>query len=136
MFSSRLIRITECIFEKHTCQFFNCNLRKSETLRKGRHFIFYWYYLLVNDHKIFSFGSVFCAYPIGVCLYNGRLTKITIFIKIKVEAVWYASCSEASGCNWLCDMCPNTEFFLVRILLYSDQKKLCLWTIFKHWFFW
>ena len=24
--------------------------------------------------------------------------------------------------------CPNTEFFLVRILLYSDQKKLRIWT--------
>ena len=24
--------------------------------------------------------------------------------------------------------CPNTEFFLVRIFLYSDQKKLRIWT--------
>ena len=26
--------------------------------------------------------------------------------------------------------CPNTEFFLVRIFLYSDEKKLCIWTLF------
>ena len=26
--------------------------------------------------------------------------------------------------------CPNTEFFLVRIFLYSDQKKLRIWIIF------
>ena len=25
---------------------------------------------------------------------------------------------------------PNTEFFLVRIFLYSDQKKLRIWTLF------
>ena len=26
--------------------------------------------------------------------------------------------------------CPVTEFFLVRIFLYSDQKKLRIWTLF------
>ena len=26
--------------------------------------------------------------------------------------------------------CPNAEFFLVRIFPYSDQKKLCIWTLF------
>ena len=26
--------------------------------------------------------------------------------------------------------CPNTEFFLVRIFLYSDQKKPRIWTLF------
>ena len=25
---------------------------------------------------------------------------------------------------------PNTEFFMVRIFSYSDQKKLCFWTFF------
>ena len=30
----------------------------------------------------------------------------------------------------LCEKCPNTEFFLVRILPYSDQKKLRIWTHF------
>ena len=25
--------------------------------------------------------------------------------------------------------CPNTEFFLVRIFLYSDHKKLRIWTL-------
>ena len=24
---------------------------------------------------------------------------------------------------------PNTEFFLVRIFWYLDQKKLCIWTL-------
>ena len=42
------------------------------------------------------------------------------------------------------EKCPNTEFFLVRILLYSDwiqentnQKKLRIWKLFTQWkFFW
>ena len=25
--------------------------------------------------------------------------------------------------------CPNTEFFLVYVFLYSDHKKLCIWTL-------
>ena len=29
-----------------------------------------------------------------------------------------------------CVKCPNTEFFLVRIFLCSDQKKLRIWTFF------
>ena len=28
------------------------------------------------------------------------------------------------------EKCPNTEFFLIRIFLYSDQKKLHIWTLF------
>ena len=28
------------------------------------------------------------------------------------------------------EKCPNTEFLLVRIFLYSDQKKLRIWTLF------
>ena len=38
------------------------------------------------------------------------------------------------------EKCPNTEFFQVRIFLYSvqrqentDQKKLRIWTLFTHW---
>ena len=27
------------------------------------------------------------------------------------------------------EKCPNTEFFLVRIFLYSDQIKLLIWTL-------
>ena len=30
----------------------------------------------------------------------------------------------------LCEKCPNTEFFLVRIFPYSAQKKLRIWTLF------
>ena len=40
----------------------------------------------------------------------------------------------------LCEMCPNTEFFLVCIFPYSvrmrentDQKKLRIWTFFTQW---
>ena len=40
----------------------------------------------------------------------------------------------------LCEMCPNTEFFLVHIIPYSvrmqentDQKKLRIWTLFTQW---
>ena len=29
-------------------------------------------------------------------------------------------------------MCPNTEFFLVRIQENTDQKKLRIWTLFTH----
>ena len=32
-----------------------------------------------------------------------------------------------------CEKCPNTEFFLVRIFLYSDRKKLRIWTLFTQW---
>ena len=28
------------------------------------------------------------------------------------------------------EKCPNTEFFLVLIFLYSDQKKIRIWTLF------
>ena len=28
------------------------------------------------------------------------------------------------------EKCPNAEFNLVRIFLYSDQKKLCIWKLF------
>ena len=28
------------------------------------------------------------------------------------------------------EKCPNTEFFLLRIFLYSDQKKIRIWTLF------
>ena len=30
----------------------------------------------------------------------------------------------------LCEKCPNTGFFLVRIFSYSDQKKLLILTLF------
>ena len=40
------------------------------------------------------------------------------------------------------EKCPNTEYFLVRIFLYSDwiqentyQKNLCIWTLFTQWAF-
>ena len=29
--------------------------------------------------------------------------------------------------------CPNMQFFLVRIFLYSDRKKLRIWTLFTQW---
>ena len=40
-----------------------------------------------------------------------------------------------------CVKCPNTEFFLIRIFPHSDEKKVCIWslfiecpfTIFKKW---
>ena len=35
----------------------------------------------------------------------------------------------------LSQKCPNTEFFLVRIFPYSDQKKLRIWTLFTQWYF-
>ena len=31
------------------------------------------------------------------------------------------------------EKCPNTNFFLVRISLYLDQKKLRIWTFFTQW---
>ena len=48
---------------------------------------------------------------------------------------------KSKGSNSLREKCPNTEFFLVRILLYlekiqenTDQKKLRIWTLFTKWF--
>ena len=32
------------------------------------------------------------------------------------------------------EKCPNTKFFLVCIFLYSDQKKLCIWSLFTQWY--
>ena len=31
------------------------------------------------------------------------------------------------------EKCPNTEFFLVRIQVNTDQKKLPIWTLFTKW---
>ena len=53
----------------------------------------------------------------------------------------YSFCIFRSNSNFekqtLCEMCPNTDFFLVRIFPYSvkirentDQKKLLIWTFF------
>ena len=39
----------------------------------------------------------------------------------------------ASGClmyQALREKCRNTEFFMVRIFLYSDQEKLRIWILF------
>ena len=36
----------------------------------------------------------------------------------------------------LCERCPNTEFFLVHIFLYSEQKRLGIWTHFTQWDTW
>ena len=31
------------------------------------------------------------------------------------------------------EKCPNTEFFFSHIFLYSDKKKLRIWTLFTQW---
>ena len=31
--------------------------------------------------------------------------------------------------------CPNMEYFLVRIFLYSDHKILRIWTLFLQWLY-
>ena len=48
---------------------------------------------------------------------------------------------ELLSLNTLREKCPNTDFFLVRIFLYSvrilentDQRKLCIWTLFTQWY--
>ena len=56
-------------------------------------------------------------------------TKRIYFILFIINTVWQ--------CPTLCEKCPNTEFFLVRVFPYSvrirenaDQKKLLIWTLF------
>ena len=45
---------------------------------------------------------------------------------VMIEAKYYLNFYDGS----LCEKWPDTEFFLVRIFLYSDQKKLRIWTLF------
>ena len=45
------------------------------------------------------------------------------------DAVRLCYCSNP-GTFALRENCPNTKFFLVRIFLYSDKKKLRVWTLF------
>ena len=59
---------------------------------------------------------------------------------LKNEAFWHTTGINKSWAGSVCEKCPNTEFFLVRISPYSvrmsentDQKKLHIWTLFKQW---
>ena len=54
-----------------------------------------------------------------------------------ISCFWF---SGGTNINSLRERCPNTEFFLVSIFLYSvriqeniDQKKLRIWTLFTQW---
>ena len=82
-------------------------------------------------------------------MFNITSKYFSIF-SINVPASWVVHMTKA-----LREKCPNTEFFLVRIFLYSDwngdllrkssysvriqenkdQKKLCIWTLFTQWRF-
>ena len=59
---------------------------------------------------------------------------------LKSEAFWHTSGINKSWAGSVREKCPNTEFFLVRISMYSvwmwentDQKKLHIWTLLKQW---
>ena len=60
------------------------------------------------------------------------ISRVTRFILYGVELFSFISFYEPFS---LREKCPNTEFFMVRIFLYSDQKKLRIWTLFTQWFF-
>ena len=72
-----------------------------------------------------------------------RLWKIYFIESGWVCMIWWLSIY--GWTDWLIkwslrEKCPNTEFFLVSIFLYSvriqentDQKKLRIWTLFTHW---
>ena len=48
----------------------------------------------------------------------------------KVDASFFSLTWSLTGKQeTLREKCPNTEFFLVLIFLYSDQKKLRIWTL-------
>ena len=48
--------------------------------------------------------------------------RIYILVKLQAPCLWLD--------NTLREKYQNTEFFLVRIFLYSDQKKLLIWILF------
>ena len=72
------------------------------------------------------------------CFFAGSLQAqkfVAIFTKFHFLDIYFSGevCPELT----LREKCPNTEFFLVRIFLYSigmqestDQKKLRIWTLF------
>ena len=64
------------------------------------------------------------------------LVQNIVEIKDTVEIKWVISCDITNILAWLAlrERCPNTEFSLVCIFLYSNQKKLCIWTLFmQYW---
>ena len=56
---------------------------------------------------------------------SGRNKRRVTFNKSIIRTIW-AIMLQFSRCK----MCPNTEFFLIRIFPYWDQKKLRIWTLF------
>ena len=53
------------------------------------------------------------------------------FVKLTLEFLIKINGTDRHFDKTLSEQCPNTEFFLVCIFLYSDQKKLRIWTFFK-----
>ena len=85
-------------------------------------------YRIIDSHQwIFEFHPDEFWYH-----YPSHITHaFEILVILDIKHYWYYSLREK---------CPNTEFFLVRIFLYSDwiqentdQKKLHIWTLFAQW---
>ena len=71
----------------------------------------------------------------GVNIFNKNTVLFVIFSELL-----YFSCflyyllsrlTQIPFYNWC--KCPNTETYLICIFLYSDQKKLRIWTLFMQW---
>ena len=54
----------------------------------------------------------------------------SVFQILLASCVWILSLAFSHYILSLREKCPNTEFFLVRIFQWSDQKKLRIWTLF------
>ena len=71
--------------------------------------------------------SVQAIFYISDFLYIFSCKQHVISIKLNLKVKGQITCNST---NCLCVKCPNTEFFLVLIFLYSDQKKFRFWTLF------
>ena len=78
-----------------------------------------WFSAVNYFHKMLRLR---CLTGFWILLWGGKLlsaAKIAYFKWTVQHLLW--------------EKCLETEFFLVRISLYSDQKKLRIWTLFTQW---
>ena len=101
----------------------------------------------IDLHEFCGFEKPLKAFQIARASKNPEESKSSDLIclsqcqVIKQEIETFSkTCPERSEICALCEKCPNTELFLVRIFLYSDwkpenkdQKKLRIWTLFRQW---
>ena len=89
-------------------------------------------------HNLFILRETCISQFVPIFMFNIRT------LKREAKCRWFFVSISLSICEWLLDKddsvsslrekCPNTKFFLVRTFLYSDQKKLRIWTFFTQCF--